>query len=42
MLVEDLNEVEEVVCECEHCVVVLAVADFVSPVASESLQLLAA
>ncbi|MBK5219247.1 MAG: hypothetical protein JJE35_05620 [Thermoleophilia bacterium] len=28
VLVEDLNEVEEIVCECEHCVVVLSVADF--------------
>lgn len=28
VMVEDLNEVEEILCECEHCVVVLAVADF--------------
>ena len=42
VMVEDLNEVEEVVCECEHCVVVLSVADFVSAVDPESLLLIAA
>lgn len=28
VLVEDLHEVEQVACECEHCVVVLGVSHF--------------
>ncbi|MGE0065981.1 MAG: hypothetical protein AB7T48_01390 [Solirubrobacterales bacterium] len=42
VLVEDLNEVEEAVCECEACVVVLSVANFIPVSDPESLQLLAA
>ncbi|HEX3238916.1 MAG TPA: hypothetical protein VHR18_02130 [Solirubrobacterales bacterium] len=43
VLVDDLNDVEETVCECEACVVVLSVANFVSFAAdSEALHLIAA
>jgi hypothetical protein len=42
VLVDDLNDVEETVCECDACVIVLSVAHFVSVADPESLQLLAA